>query len=171
MNKQINGLIIEIFFFSLIVIGYILTFPNLKEDNLKKTEAILAYSNKLTINTLEENNYDLFPMTDEYAINNLKVNTLKIDNVSSKGVNCELLLKVSKNSTLDIGNLKIKIDDKIDYISNAFSYEDGEYYYYLLNTKMIDGNDYNIVSYIIWLSSDTKNVNGSLTYAFEVIEI
>ena len=171
MNKIIKGLIIEIFFFSLVIVGSIFTFPNLKEENLKKTEAILAYSNKLSINKVDENNYNLFPMTDEYAINNLKYNTLKVTNMVNKDIDYELFLVIDKKSTLNVENIRIKVDDKIDYISNTLSYEDEDCFYYLLSTKKINNNSYNMINYIIWLDDKTQNVNGNLNYAFEVREI
>ena len=171
MNKEIRHLVIEIIVFAVVAIGSIPIWSGLSEDNLKTTQGLLAYSSNLTIDKVTDNNYTLFPMTDEYAINNLEVNTLKINNVSNKKLNYKLVFNVDNTSTLDISSFKIKVNDKIIKISDNYLSCDEEYCYYLLDTLEITSKKDTNVDYILWLDENTTTVNGNIIYSFSANEI
>jgi len=171
MNKEMKSLIMEIFFFTFIIVISIPIWSSLNEDNLNKTEAMLSYSSNLTIDKIVDNNYNLYPMTDSYAIDNLDNNVLRISNVSNKKIMYELLFMIDNKSTLSIDNFKMKVNDKILSIKDNYLYCDDTYCYYLLDTFEIDKNNYNNIDYMLWLGEKTANINGTLTYAFETREI
>lgn len=171
MDKKKKKLIIEIFFFIIVIISTIPVWKILEDNNIKTTNAMLAYSSNITVDKIKDYNYNLFPMTDEYAINNLENSTLRINNIGKNDITGELLLKVFKTSQLDISNFKVKIGDKIIDVENNYLSCDEEYCYYLLDTVEIKAKNNLDVDYLIWLDENATNISGSITYCFEVSEI
>ena len=145
MVKEVKGLLLEIFILSFIIVMSILLCPNLKEEHLKKTEAVMSYVSNLSINVVNRNEYYLFPMTDEYAIDNLEKNTIKVSNYNDDNKEYSLYLKVDKNSTTDINSLNFMFNDKIIDFNEIYSYEDENYIYYQVyhnNVRKCDYIDY-----------------------------
>lgn len=70
MDKEVKGLLYEIVVLCFIIIISLIIWPNLKEEHLKKTEAVMSYVSNLSIDFVNIEEYYLFPMTDEYAITN-----------------------------------------------------------------------------------------------------
>ena len=50
-----------------LVLYVVIIMPILIEDKVKKEKEILKYVDNMTVNITENNNYNLYPMTDEYA--------------------------------------------------------------------------------------------------------
>ena len=70
MDKEVKGLLYEIVVLCFIIIISLIIWPNLKEEHLKNTEAVMSYVSNLSIDIVNKEEYYLFPMTDEYAITN-----------------------------------------------------------------------------------------------------
>ena len=167
MVKEVKGLLLEIFILSFIIVMSILLCSNLKEEHLKKTEAVMSYVSNLSINVVNRNEYYLFPMTDEYAIENLEKNTIKVSNYNDDNKEYSLYLKVDKNSTTDINSLNFMFNDKIIDFNEIYSYEDENYIYYQVYHNNVRKCDY--IDYIFWLKEDSKITNINFIYSFEVI--
>ena len=167
MNKEIKGLLFEISVLSFIIIINIIIWPSLKEEHLKKTDAVMSYVSNLSIDFVNNEEYYLFPMTDEYAINNLKKNTIKVTNYNNNYREYSLYLKEDKSSTINIDSLTFMFNDKIVDFNEIYSYEDENYIYYKVYNNNIKNIEY--VDYVFWLKSDSEITNVNFIYSFEVI--
>lgn len=167
MNKEVKGLLYEIMVLSFIIIINLIMWPNLKEEYLKKTEAVMSYISNLSIDIVNKEEYYLFPMTDEYAIDNLEKNTIKVSNYNNSYRQYSLYLKVDKSSTTDKDSLKFMFNDKIIDFNEIYSYEDENYIYYQVYNNNIKDVDY--IDYIFWLKEDSEITNFKFIYSFEVI--
>ena len=167
MNKEVKGLLYEIMVLSFIIIINLIMWPNLKEEYLKKTEAVMSYISNLSIDIVNKEEYYLFPMTDEYVIDNLEKNTIKVSNYNNSYRQYSLYLKVDKSSTTDKDSLKFMFNDKIIDFNEIYSYEDENYIYYQVYNNNIKDVDY--IDYIFWLKEDSEITNFKFIYSFEVI--
>jgi len=167
MNKEIRGILCEIIFVCTIMVTSIIVCPMLVEANMKETQNIMKYANNLTINIKENNNYYLYPMTDEYAQNNLETNVIEIVNLDKKEKEYNLYLKVDKSSTMNIDNLKFSFNGNINKLNELYEYEDDNYTYYKVFDNKIENKDY--INYIFWLDADSKMNSTNLIYNFEII--
>jgi len=141
--------------------------PILVEANMKETENIMKYANNLTMSIKESDNYYLYPMTDEYAQNNLENNVIEIVNLDKKEKEYNLYLKVDKSSTMNIDSLKFSFNGNITKLNDLYEYEDDNYNYYKINDNKIENKDY--INYIFWLDADSTMNYSSLIYKFEII--
>ena len=123
----------------------------------------MSYVSNLSIDFVNKEEYYLFPMTDEYAITNLKKNTVKVTNYNNSYRQYSLYLKVDKSSTTDIDSLKFMFNDKIIDFNEIYSYEDETYIYYQVYNNNIKDIDY--IDYIYWLNSESKITNVNFTYS------
>lgn len=167
MNKEVKGLLYEIVTLCFIIIINLIIWPNLKEEHLKKTEAVMSYVSNLSIDIVNKEEYYLFPMTDEYAITNLKKNTIKVTNYNNSYKQYSLYLKVDKSSTTDIESLKFMFNNVIIDFNEIYFYEDENYIYYQVYNNNIKDIDY--IDYIFWLNSDSQLTNVNFTYSLQVI--
>ena len=167
MGKELKGILGEILIVIFIIVISIILFPNLSEEKLKKTEAIMSYVNNLSINVINKEDYFLFPMTDEYAITNLKRNTIEIKNNDNTKKEYILFLKVNKNYTNDINSLNFMFNDNIINFDKVYSYDDDIYVYYQVYNNSIKDDDY--IDYIYWIKSDNEMTNINFTYSFEIV--
>lgn len=167
MEKEVRGLLLEIVALTFIIIITIIVWPNLKEEHLKKTEVVMNYVNNLSIKTVNKEDYYLFPMTDEYAIDNLRRNTIEIKNNDNVGKEYILFLKIDKNYIDNINLLKFMFNNNIIDFNDAYSYEDDNYVYYQVYNNNVKNNDY--VDYIYWIKSDNENMNINFKYSFEIV--
>ena len=167
MEKEVRGLLLEIVALVFIIIITIIVWPNLKEEHLKKTEVVMNYVNNLSIKTVNKEDYYLFPMTDEYAIDNLRRNTIEIKNNDNVNKEYILFLKIDKNYIDNINLLKFMFNNNIIDFNDAYSYEDDNYVYYQVYNNNVKNNDY--VDYIYWIKSDNENMNINFKYSFEIV--
>ena len=167
MEKEVRGLLLEIVALVFIIIITIIVWPNLKEEHLKKTEVVMNYVNNLSIKTVNKEDYYLFPMTDEYAIDNLRRNTIEIKNNDNVNKEYILFLKIDKDCIDNINSLKFMFNNNIIDFNDVYSYEDGNYVYYQVYNNDVKDNDY--VDYIYWIKSDNENMNINFKYSFEIV--
>lgn len=167
MFKEVKGLLFEISILSFIIVMSILLCPNLKEEHLKKTEAVMSYVSDLSINVVNRKEYYLFPMTDEYAINNLEKSTIKVSNYNDDNKQYSLYLKVDKNSTINVDKLNFMFNDKIIDFNETYSHQDENYVYYQVYQNNV--REYDYIDYIFWLKEDSEITNVNFIYSFEVI--
>lgn len=167
MEKEVRGLLLEIVALTFIIIITIIVCPNLKKEHLKETEVVMNYVNNLSIKTVNQEDYYLFPMTDEYAIDNLRRNTIEIKNNDNVNKEYILFLKIDKNYIDNINSLKFMFNNNIIDFNDAYSYEDDNYVYYQVYNNNVKNNDY--VDYIYWIKSDNENMNINFKYSFEIV--
>lgn len=169
MKKEIRGLISEIIFVSILIVVMIPLFSNLVNSNLKTTESMLATSSKLTISEEKADNGLLFPMTDEYAKDNLKDSIITINNTQDQTQSYNLIFRVAKDSSITCDLIKIKVNDKISYLTENNSYEDDNYYYFIIYTSSVKKSEEVAVSF--WMKEEVTKLNGgNFSYSFAIDE-
>lgn len=170
--KEIIRPIIEIIFIFIFLVCSLFYCTYLAKVETQSQDMLYEYNQnlKLAIASEGDNNKLLFPMTDNYAINNLDATIINVNNLTNTEVNYCLLLKVRKDSDLDYHILKIKVDNEIKYLKNLYVYEDEDYFYFdIKDSNIIDANN---TSFMMWISDEASNYNGgSINYSFTVQNI
>ncbi len=160
MVKDINKLITKKIFEIIFVIGFVFFASYLW--NTKNTQefltSIAAFSNLHYTNFMVENpiDYSMFPMDDEYAMKNLKPCTIKVINETYTNEEYVLVLKISKESTMDYHFLNIGVNDAIYSLNNLEKYEDESAYVFTIAKDSIVGNTKNY-EVRIWLNEMAGN--------------
>ena len=166
MNKEIFNLISEILLCFIIIIGTIFIFTNFEKNFQKEKQKIEILNKNLSIKLIN-NEEKWFPMTDEYAVNNLISNEIKISNYGKNSSQYSLYLKINKDSSIRDNELKIIFNNKIYNLEELYEYTDLEYNYYnLYNSNIID---YELLEYNIYLKDSATMIDNNLLYSFEII--
>lgn len=142
-------------------------------QNMGKAVAKIEFSDKnLNFTSLAiENNldYSMYPMSQKDALNKLAPTKLIVENNSLTTENYDLILKISKNSTLDYNCLNIAIDDKIVPLNTLKYMEDSINNYFIIASESLKGNnkEYSIK---LWIDEKTGNEmqNKELNLSFEL---
>ena len=143
INKEITKCIIEIITLIFIVI---FTYPVLHMigesegakiaeyyDNYEASDVTLYYEKKADLN-------NLYPVTNEYALNNLDYSIINVINNTKENKKYNLMLIVEKNSTLDTNYLMININGKTLKLSDCYYTENKYITYYLIDSNTIKTN-------------------------------
>lgn len=169
MNKEIKFLIGEIIIITFLSVMTLLFLNKTINNKDKIINNYYTYAEKnITIEEKTKYNYNLYPMTDNYAINNLKDSTFIINNIGNK-TNYELLLVIDKNSTLNTENIKFKVNDKVINLNN-YNYQDDHNLYYYIEKSTLKEREYKSITYKLWLDENTNIITGNnINYHFELI--
>lgn len=166
-----KNLIIEIIFISLFLVIFV---PILKNNSIKLT---MAANNMISIGSIEltetYSSSDTFlPMTDEFAIKNGDKTILNLKNKSSILKNYTLLLRVEKNSTLNIEYFNYSINNSVYNFKEKIDIADEHYNYYEIYNNSLSENESRDIEFYMWLKSTTGNeaMNKNLTYSFIIKE-
>ena len=172
--KDINHLILKKIIEIVFVVGFV--FYSTSLWNLKENKNIFAsvfYYNNFNYTKMEIENtidYNMYPMSDSNALENLSPCSIKIINETSNPEFYLLTLKISKNSTLDYHYLHISLGSKIYSLEDLEMKEEQDSYYFILDEDTIMGM---IKSYEIrlWMKQDVENDQQAkqLIISFEII--
>lgn len=175
INKEITKCIIEIITLIFIVIFTYPVLHMIREsegakiaeyyDNYEASDVTLYYEKKADLN-------NLYPVTNEYALNNLDYSIINVINNTKENKKYNLMLIVEKNSTLDINYLMININGKTLKLSDCYYTENNYITYYLIDSNTIKTNTINYNKIYIWLNSDTPNSeqNKNLNINFAILD-
>ena len=166
MNKEIFKIFIEIFICLVVILVAIFVFPNLEDKYNKEKSIVESLNNNLAIK-LTDYGEKWFPMTDEYAINNLVSNKIEISNCGKRSSDYSLYLRIDRDSTVKDSELKILFNNKIYDLDSLYNYADSNYNYYILYNSNID--DYELLEYNIYLKDNAMMNGNSLSYAFVLV--
>jgi hypothetical protein len=147
-----RSLIREIVFTIFAVIISIPVWLNLDVDAIKEAQKYDNY-NYVEYELLNKVDYNLEAVSDDYALRNLETEDLIVYNGSVLEEEYKVLFKISKNSTASIDNLKLSVNQKVNYLKDHESYEDADYYYYVIDADTIMGTAYKY-SFSIWNDED-----------------
>lgn len=171
INKLIISKIIEIMFSIAFIVVSIPLITNLNNSNALKEAA--AYD-KISYNSLKIDNpinYDMYPMTNEDAINNLIPCKLTISNESNTSEKYTLILKISKKSTMDYKYLNISVDNEI-YSLEELKYDEDDYnIIFKLEEGILVANNKTYLTKI-WLNENANNDQQAttLSYSFDLLK-
>ena len=165
MNDSIGKIVFEMIITIIFLIVSIPLFDKIRDNNNKGQE-LLKYSSNYAINLEKGDNDKLFPMSDEYALNNISPSKIAITNNNKNRDKYVLYLSIDKKSTLDTGKLRVRVNNEIHDLSNLYSYEDENNVYYTLTKN----NTSNELVFNIWINDTVKDLsNDNLIYNFVVI--
>lgn len=170
-NKNVKVLVNDLIIILFLLFLTITIIPKIVGNKKVLADTLINYSSPLALTIVEKSNNELYPMTDNYAINNLNKSTICITNSSNREINYQLLLKVNKESSIGLNNLKLRIGNNITKLDN-YQYEDEGNYYYSVYSSKLGREDNTNVDYLIWLDENTSIITGNnLIYSFEIKSI
>ena len=145
------------YIFVIIVILFLMVplFKEKKDINpLNNDGVVLSFDGFKSVDTLDDESYNL-----------AKGELINIKNTTDEDKDYNLYYVVSKNSTANVKNITIVIDDKI-YHLNSLSYneDNNNYYFYIDNNNLNANEEINMITRIY--SSDT---DGYLTSSFVLL--
>lgn len=168
LNKLIRKKIFEIIFIVIFLIGSEPIWEKVhKETELSSTIALNGSSYLEIDNPI---NYLMRPMSDEKAINYLKPCHITIKNALKDDADYTLTLKVSKDSTMDLNNIHILINDKVYNLTSLNKENETDNVYYILaQDNLKENNEYDV---IFWLKENAYGTssNQKLIFNFELIK-
>lgn len=169
INKIIHHKIFEIF---LAVTVIFVSFPIWKSLNINDHIATAAFYNEAQytfMEVLDNQVNNLFPIEDELALKNLKRTNITVKNETRTKEEYTLLLKISKDSTIDISVLKVSVHNNIYSLKDILLLEDEEFYYFTLATDSLSG-DAKQYNFLMWMNSETGNeMQGkTISYSFDL---
>lgn len=161
-NKEVKTLITRII--SNIILTIAISFiwlETIDKNNLQKQQ--LLAMNNLVVSEFNNNNNYLYQINDT-EIDNLDKNTINIKNTTNNLINCDLLIRIDKKSTLNPKYLKYEFAEKINSL-NDLEYEDNTYYYYNLGNIDINPNTDLTNQFVMWLDENSNDIeNKTLSY-------
>ncbi len=171
ITKIIHIKIMEIFMVIAFVIGSYFIWNSLNKSELFE----LLENNHLPtsyayIEVLTENQYNMYPMQDEEAMNNLLPNSIQMINNTYFNTEYALGIKVKKTSTLDYQNLKISIQNKASYLKDYYVAEDNLFYYFKLEEGSLQAKT---IKYDIklWLDIEANKETSGTSFEYEFINL
>lgn len=173
INKKIRSVTFELVF---AIIIFILAYS--VWVNPSKAMVAFASSNENQTVLLSEVKplklENIFPISDEKAINNNEKGIFKLTNNSNINSKYSIVYRIYNNSTLDYNFLKYQliIDNKsfVDFLSTLQINEENNYMDFTLYNGEIDKNSTKEFEYTMWLDSAVGNEaqNKSLSAQFVV---
>lgn len=126
----------------------------------------ISYTKLDMINNI---NYEMFPMSNDYALKNVEATILTVSNDTFTPENYELVLVLDKKSTLDFKLLKIAINDNIYSLKNLEMFEEDHNFIFNIASGNIMGETkvYNVK---FWIDENaTDEVQGkNLELSFDL---
>ncbi len=155
INKKIFYLIFEIV--SLISLIFITNNVWNKLDT-RASKVAYAYSNyesELYINV----DNDLSPLipVDDDKVNEEETINIEIINTNKTNKEYNLYFIIKDDTTLNKDNLKIKINNEVNYLKELKNQNKDGYTYYKITTGKINKQSKNLVALNLYLSSETPN--------------
>lgn len=113
----------------------------------------LSYTNMNIENPI---GYSMFPMSDDFAMQNLKPCTISVFNGTYTPEYYILVLKIDKNSTLDFTYLNIGVNQEVFSLNELNRKDDNDYYIFVLDQDTIVGEtkEYKVR---VWLNTLAEN--------------
>lgn len=165
MNKKFKSLVIEIVFLLVIMISVIPLFVYGSKDNSLTRAQLSGYDKGLDIEVVQKSDIkELYPMSDEDAINNLNGSVIKVTNLDNRDSNYDFIFKMNKID--DLQNYKIMFNGKIYSLNDLDYTEDEEYRYFTLDNIDISNKE-KYLTFLLWITDEGNNyVSEDINYSF-----
>lgn len=153
MEKSINRLIMSVFITTLL---FFISIP-LWNYSVAKRSAILANEYGDLAISVNMGYFDQLVAIEDYrAFEYIKPTEVSFRNRNGFKKDFELLLLVSKDSTISYEDLKVAIGEKIYNIKSVEMLEDNDNYYFILNKYSLDAYSEDSIEVRIWLDENIK---------------
>ena len=165
MEKNIIKLVLSVVITTLL---FFISIP-LWNFSVAKRSAIFASQYGDLAISLNMETFDPLVVIEDYrAFDYINPTKISFRNKNSFKKNFELLLVVSKDSTVSYKDLKVSIGDKIYNVKSLETFEDSDNHYFILNKYSLDAYSEDSIMVRIWLDEDIENLptDRSLTMNF-----
>lgn len=153
MEHSINRLILSVTITTLL---FFISIP-LWNYSVAKRSAILASEyGDLAISVNMESFDQLVAIEDYRAFEYIRPTKISFRNRNGFKKDFELLLLVSKDSTISYQDLKVSIGEKIYNIKSVEMLEDSENYYFILNNYSLEAYSEDSINVRIWLDENIQ---------------
>lgn len=156
INKLIAKKVIEIVF----VLGFVFFSAYLWRSKQAQsffdsisTLQDLSYTNMKIENPI---GYSMFPMSDAYAMQNLKPCSISVINGTYTTEYYTLVLKINKNSDLDYTYLNIGVNQEVFSLKDMDRKDDSDYFIFILDYGIIVGET-KAYEVRLWLNTLAEN--------------
>ena len=170
--KRINRLKVSLYkdiLFTIFLV--IISIPIWLSFDVKTLKEAKKYENYNYINYEFLNNptYTLASVSDDYALRNIETQDIIVYNYTKADADYSLVLKIDKQSTVVIDNIRLNVNYNINYLKDFKSYEDSNYYYFIIDSDHIQGDS---LKYVLsmWNDEDKEqNTNNTFDYEFIIL--
>lgn len=164
MESSINRLILSVVITTLL---FFISIPLWNYSEAKRGAILASEYGDLAISVSMESFDQLVAIEDYRAFDYINPTKISFRNRNGYKKNFELLLLVSKDSTISYKDLKLAIGEKIYNVKSLEMSEDNNNYYFTLNNYTLDAYSENSIMVRIWLDEDIETPSGkSLTTNF-----
>jgi len=156
IEKSINRLIVSVTITTLL---FFISIP-LWNYSVAKRSAILASSYGDLAISVNIGTFDSLVAIEDYrAFDYIKPTTISFRNRNGFKKEFDLLLLVSKDSTIDYKDLKVSIGEKIYHVKSLEMLEDSDNYYFIINSYSLEAYSEDSLEARIWLD---ENIQGNI---------
>lgn len=153
MEKSINRLILSVVITTLL---FFISIP-LWNYSVAKRSAILANEYGDLAISVNMGIFDQLVAIEDYrAFDYIKPREISFRNRNGFKKDFELLLLVSKESTISYEDLKVAIGEKIYNIKSVEMLEDDDNYYFIIDNFSLDAYSEDSIEVRLWLDEDIK---------------
>lgn len=170
--KRINRLKVslykDILFTIILVLISIPIWLSFDISELKEAKKYDDY-NYINYEFLNNPTYTLASVSDDYALRNIETQDLIVYNYTKADANYSLVLKINKQSTAVIDDIKLNVNYDVNYLKDFKYYEDSNYYYYIIDSDHLQGDSQ---KYILSMWNDEENIqeeNNTFDYEFVIL--
>lgn len=172
IKKNINKLIIKKIAEITFVVAFMLFTIPFCHKLRDKVSIAKSYDNiiytSLTVN--DDIKYDMYPMHNDYALENVKPATLTVTNDTYTKENYTINLMINKNSTLDYNLINIAINNEIYSLSKMNKIEDNDSYIFpIINSDIV--STVQKYEFKLWIndsaSDEIQGTNLELSFSLE----
>ena len=163
VNKLRISLYKDIFMTLLLVLVSIPIWLSFDVSDIPKEDNHIRYS------VLNNPQYMLDSVSDEYALRNIETQDIIVSNYTNNDIGYSLVLKIDKKSTIQIEDIKLNVNYSISYLRDFISYEDTDYYYFIIDSDHIQGDSQ---TYILSMWNDENKPqrdNNLFDYEFVIL--
>ncbi len=171
MNR-INRLKISIYKDILITLFLVLvSIPIWLSFDLTELEEAKKYDNYNYINYEYLNNphYTLMSVSDDYGLKNIETQDIVVYNYTKADATYTLVLRIDKNSTINIEDIRLNVNFEVQALTNYRFYEDSKYYYYIIDSDSIQGSSQKYVLSMWNAENIEQDINKTFDYDFVIM--
>ena len=149
----------------------IISIPIWLSFDLTELEEAKKYDNYNYINyeLLNNPHYTLVSVSDDYGLRNIETQDIVVYNYTNANATYTLVLRINKNSTINIDNIRLNVNHDVQSLNNYRFYEDNDYYYYIIDSDRIQGSSQKY-ALSMWNDENYKqDVNNEFNYDFLIM--
>lgn len=151
MEKSVSRIVVSIIITLILVV---ISIPLWNYSSGKKGALLVDSYEDLSIAVTIGEFKELLIVEDNRALDLIDTTKLSLRNRNDFSKDCELLMLVNKDSTIDYSYVRVAVEDKIFKLKDLDMYEDNDNYYFVIGNYDIDAYSNIEVNVRIWLGED-----------------